>query len=71
MPDLLTPKKTLIDFEQVVPVLPQGIFSVITRKVPLAVPLFPQWSWEERRLKIYYFAGHGQDYISSAVANDQ
>lgn len=50
---LLTSKKTLIDFEQVVPLLPQGIFSVITRKVPLAVPLIPQWSWVESNILKY------------------
>lgn len=50
MQNLLTSKKTLIDFEQVVPVLPQGIFSVTTLKVPLTVPLFPQWSWVENNI---------------------
>lgn len=32
--------------EQVTPVVPQGTFSVTTRKVPLAVPFPPQWSWD-------------------------
>lgn len=30
----LTPRKTLIDLEQVVPVVPHGMFSVMTLKVP-------------------------------------
>lgn len=31
---MLTPRKTLIDLEQVVPVVPHGMFSVMTLKVP-------------------------------------
>lgn len=31
---ILTPRKTLIDLEQVVPVVPHGMFSVMTLKVP-------------------------------------
>lgn len=35
--------------EQVTPVVPQGTFSVTMRKVPLAEPLTPQWSWDGER----------------------
>jgi len=31
---IFTPRKTLIDLEQVVPVVPHGTFSVMTLKVP-------------------------------------
>lgn len=40
----LTSRKSLMVLEQVTPVVPQGTFSVTMRKVPLAVPLPPQWS---------------------------
>lgn len=35
----LTPKKNLMAFEQVVPVVPHGMFSVMTLKVPLPLLL--------------------------------
>lgn len=38
----LTPRKSLMALEQVVPVVPQGTFSVVMRKVPLGLSLPPQ-----------------------------
>ena len=35
---ILTPKNILMALEHVVPVVPQGTFSVMTRNVPLALP---------------------------------
>lgn len=43
----LTPRNSLMALEQVTPVVPQGTFSVTTRKVALAVLFPPQWSWGE------------------------
>jgi hypothetical protein len=37
-----TSTKTLMALEQVVPVVPQGTFCVMTRKVPLVLVLPPQ-----------------------------
>ena len=45
---LLTPRKILMALEQVVPVVPQGTFSVMTRKPSWALPFPPQWSWGGR-----------------------
>lgn len=41
----LTPKKILIALEQVVPVVPHGMFSVMIRNEP-SMPL--QWSCEDK-----------------------
>lgn len=40
----LTPRKILMALEQVVPVVPQGTFSVTTRKASWALLFWPQWS---------------------------
>lgn len=45
----LTSRKSLMALEQVTPVVPQGMFSVTMRKVPLLLPLPPQWSWGRGR----------------------